>query len=70
MESRAIVWQDGEHVDCIDLTKKPYNAEIIKADHHKKMVLIHYSGLSKAFDEVLDYYSPRLLKQCKLLLIT
>ena len=61
MESR-VSCVDGEHVDCIDLTQKPYNAEIVKADPIKLLIHIHYSGLNKALDEVLDYNSPRLLK--------
>ncbi len=62
MESRTINWQDGEHVDVVDVSGKPWNAVIVKADQMRKHVHITYSGLSKAFDEVLDYYSPRILK--------
>jgi hypothetical protein len=58
-------WEEGEHIDAVDLSGKLCNAEILRIDHQKKMVRIHYSGFNSRFDEGLPFDSERIQKQCK-----
>lgn len=52
-----------------DDTQKWRNGEIVRLDAIKRLVRVHYSGLSAKYDENIDWYSERLQKQCKILLL-
>lgn len=61
----ASKWEVGEHIDAKDTTERWCNAEIIKIDHQKRSLRIHYSGCNSKYDETLPIDSDRVQKQCK-----
>ena len=53
-------WQEGEHVDCLDDTKRWCNAEILKIDLNNQRLRVHYSNFTNCYDEWIALESGRI----------